>query len=208
MRDEIKTIAARLLITHGYRGLRFADIAEELGITRANVHYHFGTKENLVEEVIEDYVAGTIEAMGSIWRSDRSFEDKAIATMEFNRTRWLAFNETDGGGQPWSLISRMRLEGDLLTGRGRAALVRFSRAIDEWITDALRDAQDKGEIAADAPARDIAIQLIAIVDSAGSITQDAGSFERLEHLYTAYLRIIGHAYGGRESTTRRMAAAG
>ena len=47
----------------------------------------------------------------------------------------------------------------------------------------------------DAPANDIAVQLIAIVDSAGSITQDSGSFDRLERLYTAYLQIIYHAYG-------------
>lgn len=197
MRDEIKTAAARLLIANGYRGLRFGDIAEELGTTRANIHYHFGTKENLVEEVIEEYVAGTLEALGAVWRADdSSFRDKALATMEFNRERWLAFNDADGGGRPWSLISRMRLEQDLLTDRGRAALARFPRAIDEWINAAVRTAQKRGEIAADAPARDIAVQLVAIVDSAGSITQDAGSFERLEHLYTAYLRIIDTAFGG------------
>jgi AcrR family transcriptional regulator len=207
MRDEIKDVATRLLITNGYRGLRFGDIAEELGTTRANIHYHFGTKENLVEEVIEEYLAGTLDALKAIWTAeDVPFRHKAIRTMEFNRSRYLRFNAADGGGRPWSLISRMRLEADLLTDRGHEALRRFSRAMDEWITDAVVQAQRRGEIAPEAPARDIAIQLIAIVDSAGSITQDAGSFERLEHLYTAYLRIIDHAYGGREAAGLRSVA--
>lgn len=185
-----------MLITNGYRGLRFGEIADELGATRANIHYHFGTKENLVEEVIEEYLVGTLDEMGAIWKAqDVSFRDKAVRTMEFNRRRYLNFNTEDGGARPWSLISRMRLEADLLTDRGRAALKRFSRAIDEWITDAVLLAQRRGEISPEAPAKDIAVQLIAIVDSAGSITQDAGSFERLEHLYMAYLRIIDHAYG-------------
>lgn len=197
MRDEIKTVAARLLIMKGYRGLRFGDIAEELGTTRANIHYHFGTKENLVEEVIEEYLVGTLEELKSIWTAENaSFRDKALRTMGFNRRRYLQFNSEESGGRPWSLISRMRLESDLLTPRGKAAFRRFSRAMDEWITDAVLVAQQRGEIAKGAPAKDIAIQLIAIVDIAGSITQDAGSFERLEHLYTAYLRIIEHAYSG------------
>jgi AcrR family transcriptional regulator len=197
MRDEIKTVATRLLITHGYRGLRFGDIAEELGTTRANVHYHFGTKENLVEEVVEEYVDLTLEELGAIWTGNPlPFRDKVLDTMEFNRTRYLAFNARGEGGRPWSLISRMRLERDLLTERGQAALSRFPRALEEWIMAAVETAQRRGEIAASAPAKDIAVQFLAIVDSAGPITQDAGSFARLEHLYTASLRILAHSYGG------------
>jgi AcrR family transcriptional regulator len=38
------------------RGLRFADIANRLAITRAKVHYHFGAETNLVDAVIDDYL--------------------------------------------------------------------------------------------------------------------------------------------------------
>lgn len=196
MRNDIKMIARQLLIMHGYRGLRFSDIADELGTTRANIHYHFGTKENLVEEVIAAYVDGSLEELCEIWTgTSTSFRQKVFRMMEFNRRRHARFNGRGEGGRPWSLISRMRLEQDLLTNTGRAILNRFSNAISVWIDDAVRHAQITGEIASDAPVKDIAVQLIAIVDSAGSITMDAGSFARLEHLYTAYMRIISHAYG-------------
>lgn len=197
MRNDIKQIAGQLLITNGYRGLRFGDIADRLGTTRANIHYHFGTKENLVEEVIEEYLSGTLDELRLIWLDERlPYREKAERTMEFNRRRYLRFNsDSTQGGRPWSLISRMRLEADLLTERGTAALRQFSVAMDAWVNDAVVLAQKKGELSPDAPTKDIAVQLIAIVDSAGSITQDAGSFDRLEHLYMAYIRIIGHAYG-------------
>ena len=201
MRDDIKTIATQLLIMHGYRGLRFSDIAEALGTTRANIHYHFGTKENLVEEVIANYVDASLEELRENWSGpSASFRDKVFEMMEFNRRRHARYNAPNQGGRPWSLISRMRLEQDLLTDTGRTALSRFSKAISVWIDEAVRHAQRGGEITADAPVKDIAVQLIAIVDSAGSITMDAGSFARLEHLYTAYMRIITHAYGGRPAT--------
>ena len=39
------------------------------------------------------------------------------------------------------------------------------------------------------------VQLVSIANSAGPITQDAGSFERLERLYRAFLTTVMAAYG-------------
>ncbi|WGF89763.1 TetR/AcrR family transcriptional regulator [Marinivivus vitaminiproducens] len=204
MRDQIKDAAVRLLITHGVRGFRFGDIADELKITRANIHYHFGTKIKLIEEVIKDYLLDTLDRIRGIWTDDDlTYEEKARRMMEFNRARYDLFNPPGVSGRPWSLISRMRLEADQLSPEAKATLKHFTSAVETFIGDAAAQAQARGEIARDAPLKDVAIQLIAIVDSSGSITQDAGSFERLEHLYTAYIRIIHHAYGGDGVGARR-----
>lgn len=202
MRDKIKAVATELLIRHGYRGLRFADIAQQLDITRANIHYHFGTKNALVNEVLTEYVARTTERMAAVWRADISYEDKVIATMELNRKQYLLFNERNDGGGPWSLISRMRLEADQIGAEGRACSASFSRAIEGYVADAITKAQANGEIARNAPVDDIAVQIVSIIESAAPITQDAGSFARLEHLYMAHMRVISHAYVNR----RRRAA--
>lgn len=196
MREQIKVVATELLITHGVRGLRFGDIADRLNITRANIHYHFGTKKKLVEEVIEEYVHSTLDQLDTIWNHPKmSYQDKARQMMEFNRSRYLKYNPDRRSGRPWSLISRMRLEADQVSEQARDTLRSFTTTIETYIDNAVEQAQRQGELTADAPAKDIAIQLIAIVDSAGSITQDGGSFDRLERLYTAYLHIINHAYG-------------
>jgi TetR/AcrR family transcriptional repressor of nem operon len=195
MRDKIKEVGCDLLIVHGFQGLRFGDIAERLKITRANIHYHFGTKSKLVDEVLAEYLDATIKQMGSVWRSDLSYEEKVVATMELNRRRYLRFNKSDeNGGAPWSLISRMRLEANLLSKGARARLREFSGRMERFVAEAIDKAQANGEIAADAPVSDIAVQIVSIIDSAGPITQDAGSFARLEHLYLAHMRVIAHAY--------------
>ncbi len=208
MRERIKAVATELLITHGVRGLRFGDIADRLRITRANIHYHFGTKRNLVEEVIEEYVQEALAGFGAIWEDPGlTYQEKTRRTMEFNRGRYARFNQASRSGRPWSLISRMRLEADQLSDEARAKLRQFTLRIETLIDEAVVRAQRNGELSAYAPVKDIAVQLIAIVDSAGSITQDGGSFERLERLYTAYLRIVDHAYGTHDEPAARPALA-
>ncbi|MBC7134340.1 TetR/AcrR family transcriptional regulator [Oceanibaculum nanhaiense] len=200
MRDRIKSVATELLINYGYRGLRFKDIAEQLGTTRANIHYHFGTKKNLIEEVIEDYVEGTLVAVKAIWTAENlPYVERVRRMMAFNRERYNRFNPPGKDGRPWSIISRMRLESDVLSKKSKETLHSFSRTAEAYIKTALDEAIARGEISGDAPARDILVQIVAIMDSAGSITSDAGSFDRLEHLYTAYIHVLTHAYGGEKA---------
>src|ERR1700730_4735212 len=67
MRDRVKELALEFLIKHGYRGVSFGDLADALETTRANIHYHFGNKEGLVEAVLEDYVDVTSADLHAIW---------------------------------------------------------------------------------------------------------------------------------------------
>jgi TetR/AcrR family transcriptional regulator, transcriptional repressor for nem operon len=205
MRERIKSVTAELLVRHGHRGLRFGDVAASLGTTRANIHYHFGTKQRLIEEVIDDYLRETVARFRAIWMADgASLEERIAGTMAFNRERHARFNPPGaGGGRPWSLIARMRLERDLLSPRTNAGLTAFGAELDTMITEAVRRAKERGELAADAPVRDIALQLVCIANSAGSITLDTGSFEPLEHLYLGFARIVAQAYGRQPETAGR-----
>ena len=54
MRNSIKAVATELLIKNGFHGTSFRNIADRLEITTTNIHYHFGNKEKLVEEVTRD----------------------------------------------------------------------------------------------------------------------------------------------------------
>src|SRR5262245_48194330 len=93
IRQAIKDVALELLVRNGYRGASFGDIAEELGITRANIHYHFGGKQALVEEVLEDYVQVTLGALRQVWSSENSSLGAKIEMMiGVSRKRFHHFN--------------------------------------------------------------------------------------------------------------------
>jgi TetR/AcrR family transcriptional repressor of nem operon len=45
--DQILDVAEHLAQVRGFNGFSYADIAAELGITKAAVHYHFANKSEL-----------------------------------------------------------------------------------------------------------------------------------------------------------------
>ena len=207
MRDRIKSLALDLLIQHGYRGVSFGDLADVLKTTRANIHYHFGNKRALVEEVLEDYIKETLAGMrGALEGSDRSLLEKIEAVVDISRKRHAHYNPPGKQGRPWSLIARMRQDSDALSPKGRAALKRFARDLEKTITQAIADAKRRGEFVKSMPVDDVALQLVGIANSAGPITQDAGNFDRLEQLYMAYGQIIQHAYGRRKDDQPKVRA--
>ena len=197
MRTKIKNAATELLIKHGYRGFRFGDIAARLGTTRANIHYHFGNKQKLVDEVLDDYVAQTLERFHRIWTDgDARFSDKIRGIAAFNRERYRRFNRDGDGGAPWSLIARMRLDGDALSKTANERLRIFGVNLHADVSAAVAAAKQNGELRADAPVEEITLQLMSITNfSAGPVTQDAGGFARLEQLYLAFSKTITQAYG-------------
>lgn len=195
MKDEIRNVSTELLIRNGYQGFRFRDIADLLKTTRANIHYYYGNKLNLAEEVIVDYVEKTLANWETNWRSDASFESKIHGMMESNRQRYLRYNPSGKTGNPWSLIGRMRLERDVIGPKARQSLADFGVALENLVIAGIDQAVAKGELSNDIPRADIALQLVAIANSAGPITADGGSFDRLEQLYRSFSRVIHHAYG-------------
>jgi TetR/AcrR family transcriptional regulator, transcriptional repressor for nem operon len=190
-RQAIKNSALELLVRHGYRGTSFADIAQELGTTRANIHYHFGGKQALVEEVLGDYVQATLAALRAIWAAEHlSLGGKIEAMVSHSRKRFQHFNAGGRDGQPWSLISRLRQDAELLSGRGRQMLNHFGSELMAIFADALSTARSRGELASTVHADDAALLLAAIADNAAPITLTEGGFERLEAIYASLQRLI------------------
>lgn len=195
MRAQIKALALDLLIQHGYRGVSFGHIAESLAITRANIHYHFGNKQALVEEVLADYVAETTGALRDLWaRPGEALAGKLETMIGYSRKRYQRYNSKGQSGRPWSLIARLRQDGDALSPRCHAMLQDFEKNLNAIITVAIEQAKRRNEYAGWMPVGDVALLLVSIANSASPITQDAGSFDRLEKLYMAFSRIVEHAF--------------
>jgi AcrR family transcriptional regulator len=196
MRERIKALARDLLIQYGYRGVSFGNLATALDTTRANIHYHFGHKQTLVEEVLLDYTADTIRGTATIFEdADKTLMEKIEAVVEFSRRRYATYNAPGNEGRPWSLIARMRQDSAFLTPKGHAALQDFARDLQACIVTAVESARDRREFVRSIPVDDVALQLFCIANSASPITQDAGSFDRLEQLYLGFARIVTHAFG-------------
>ena len=67
--SRILDVAERLAQTRGFNGFSYADIAGELGMTKANLHYHFPSKAALGQALIERYSTSFGAALDGIEQS-------------------------------------------------------------------------------------------------------------------------------------------
>src|SRR5262245_51479461 len=70
-RDHIVEAADRLFYRRGYEHTSFSDIADVVQISRGNFYYHFKTKDEILDAVIEARLAST-RTMLERWDSDAS----------------------------------------------------------------------------------------------------------------------------------------
>lgn len=63
MKAEILALATKQMREGGYDTLNFRGIAEQLHISKANIHHHFVNKETLAVEVIHSYTTVMLEGM-------------------------------------------------------------------------------------------------------------------------------------------------
>src|SRR5436189_5601223 len=64
--SRILDVAERLAQVRGFNGFSYADIAAELQITKASLHYHFATKADLGEALINRYSTRFFEALAEV----------------------------------------------------------------------------------------------------------------------------------------------
>ena len=196
MREQIKQLTKDLLVRHGYAGFRFHDVAEQLGVTRASIHYHFASKQNLCEETIVEAVVSSSKLYAQLLiGGDLSFADRVRAIMKMNRERYLHYNPTGKTSNPWALISRMRLEQHELTEPVRVELANFRANLERDIVASVKVAIGRGELVATTPARKVALLLISIINSSDPTTRDTSSYKRMEDLFLAYIEVVSTAYG-------------
>ena len=63
---QILDVAERLVQVRGFNGFSYADVAAELKITKAALHYHFAGKAELGEALVVRYAARFAEALAGV----------------------------------------------------------------------------------------------------------------------------------------------
>ena len=63
---QILDVAERLVQVRGFNGFSYADVAAELKITKAALHYHFAGKAELGEALVARYAARFAEALAKV----------------------------------------------------------------------------------------------------------------------------------------------
>lgn len=69
-KDRILAAASTAVIRKGTAGARMHEIAEKAGVSTATLHYHFGSKEELADRVLEAVLVRLVDRFLSAWSPD------------------------------------------------------------------------------------------------------------------------------------------
>lgn len=196
MRDRIKRVAEELLVKHGYPGLNFRLIAEVLKTTRANLHYHFGNKEGLVEEVLDDYANLVTSVFRDVLTDPKTtLLEKSRAITDYARQRYVHYNPDGDHGHPWSLLTRLRSDIETLNDATQNRLQLVGTEFEILVRTAVKSAVQSGELRSDTNQEAVVIQILTVMLYQGLVTRDSGTFDRLVALWDATIASIIGAYG-------------
>lgn len=194
-RARLLEVARRLFITRGLDAVSYGDIAKEVGSTRANLHYHFGNKSELVKEVFATTFKEVRVRLEDIWlKPGLSLDERIDLLFEDAKARYEEFNEIGGERTPWSLSSRARFDFSSVDTDVVEGIAEMSRYFEECVTHAVRLAVGTGEIRADTPVKDVVLMITPLWYFGSPITQFSG-IKRLKNHYDATKRTIRAAYG-------------
>ena len=78
-RELILDKSETLMRSRGYTAFSYADLAADLGITKASVHYHFATKETLVLAILARCLARSRVTLAQLTRDHADVRDRLRA---------------------------------------------------------------------------------------------------------------------------------
>lgn len=194
----ILDVAERLAQTRGYNGFSYADIADQLGVTKASLHYHFPSKAELGRALIERYRGVFAEALDVI--------DQKAKTPHEKLKRYVGLYNSVMSNERMCLCGMLAAEYATLPVPMQEALTLFFDANERWLTAVLEEGVRSGSLFFTEPARERARVLLGALEGAMLVARSYGDPRRFQAAAAFVLADLGA--GGRLRPRRRSAAAG
>jgi TetR/AcrR family transcriptional repressor of nem operon len=170
--DRILDIAERLVQTRGFNGFSYADIAKQLDVTKASLHYHFPAKSDLGRRLIERYERNFLDALGRI--------DAKTSDPREKLRRYADLYGTVLGDQRMCLCGMLAAEVGTLPDPMRDALLRYFDQNERWLTAVLRQGKREKVLDFSGTAAEAAQGLIGALEGAMMIARSYGDVGRFK----------------------------
>jgi len=170
--SRILDIAERLVQTRGFNGFSYADIADELGISKASLHYHYPGKAELGEALIVRYAARFAEALRSI--------DATIPAARGKLDAYVGLYADVFRADRLCLCGILAAEYQTLPDPMRAAVIRFFDDNEIWLTQVLRAGAQDGTLPTHRPPTDAAKMLLSGLEGAMLVARPYEDLQRFQ----------------------------
>jgi TetR/AcrR family transcriptional repressor of nem operon len=186
--ERILDSAERLAQTRGFNGFSYADVAVELGVTKASLHYHFPGKAELGEALIGRYAARFATALEKIdaGGGDAPAKLAAYAGIYADVLR----------DRRMCLCGMLAAEYDTLPEPMRDSVLRFFDDNEAWLEDVVDRGQQERSLRFDGSPREAARALAGGLEGALLISRPYDDPARFDAAAARLLTSLAGADGG------------
>lgn len=168
--SRILDVAERLVQIRGFNGFSYADIAAELKITKAGLHYHFATKAALGEALIARYAARFTAALVKL--------DEETTDAPTKLDAYAALYGDVLRGRRMCLCGVLAAEYPTIPKAMQQAVVRFFDANEGWLRGVLERGRDAGTLHFPGDANEVARTIVSGLEGAMLVARPYGDVER------------------------------
>lgn len=177
-KTKILDCAERLIRSRGYDAFSYADIANEIGIRKASIHYHYAAKSDLALALIKRYHINIKAALNAHSERDISASEKIKAYLAF-------YKDGLSGGDTICLCVAFSAARENLTTEVIEQLSRFRQDSIKWLTSIFAQGLDDKSIARVQDIKAEAYSCLAIVE--GGHIMSRNDISNFDHA-TAHIR--------------------
>ena len=183
--SRILDVAERLVQSRGFNGFSYADVAAELKISKASLHYHFSGKAELGEALIGRYASRFADALEEI---DRRGGDAPAKLDAYARIYADVLRD-----RRMCLCGMLAADYDTLPKPMRDAVIRFFDDNEAWLTGVLEQGRGEGALRLSGSANEAAQALVSGLEGALLIARPYGDVARFQAAATRLLTSFASA---------------
>jgi TetR/AcrR family transcriptional repressor of nem operon len=139
--DDILACARSLIVTGGYNGFSYADIASVVGIRKASIHHHFPSKADLVKTLVTRYREAAEEGIGNLEGALPGSLDQLRAYIGY----WKSC--IGDASAPFCVCALLATELPVLPEEVALQIRAYFRFLSGWLTGVLERGVEQGVIA-------------------------------------------------------------
>lgn len=182
--QRILDVAEALVQTRGFNGFSYADIAEALKVTKASLHYHFRSKADLGQRLIERYEKNFVAALAAI-------DEEAAGDAPEKLRRYAAIYAGVVKANRMCLCGMLAAEYGTLPEGMRDEMRHFFDVNERWLVQVLKDGKKAKQLSFKGTPAEAARALVGSLEGAMMIARSYGEPGRFEVVSERLLAELG-----------------
>lgn len=157
--EKLSELSREYILKNGYHGFSYQDLANELGIKKASIHYYFPSKEDLGKDFIVNYQKRTERIFDKFEKQKLNPKEKIFSYMK----NLEYFIDTEGIICPCGVLSA---EINTLPEKVKEQLNIFFEYKEKWLEKTIQEGINEGYFKKDINPKDITLLFFSSVQGA------------------------------------------